>query len=238
MVIIFATIATIFALELRPRRSTVRISDARFTRDLRRYQLAWRLIQHRARIGTIERWTGLSTYRIRTLYEAYATGALQEGRSPPRGLAPHQISFFWRSAHLKCEAAVLAGFLIAFGVCPGQAPAGPHERLETITRGEQLCRTYEEFKAYWPTAQSTLEHAILLLTELVRAEEIALAQCATCHVLIVFDRLSVGLPRCAYCAYEAQAGLPYRVAILKEPDPSPLPRAEEVTEDDPQGSLF
>lgn len=216
----------------------MRISDARYARDLRRYQLAWRLIQHGARSRTTERWSGLSIYRIRTLYEAYAAGAGRGACSPPRGVAPHHLGFFWRSAHLKCEAAVLAGFLVAYGLCPAQSTAGTYEHLETLTRGEQLCRMYEEFKSYWPTAQSTLEHAILLLTELIRAQEIALAQCATCHVLIVLDRLSVGLPRCAYCAYEAQAGLPYRLAILKEPEPSSVAPQEPVTDDEPQGSLF
>ena len=45
----------------------MRISDARFSRDLRRYQLAWRLIRHEVRTRTIERWTGLSMHRIRNL---------------------------------------------------------------------------------------------------------------------------------------------------------------------------
>jgi hypothetical protein len=208
----------------------VRISDARYTRDLRRYQLAWRFIQHDARCRTIERWTGLSTYRIRTLYEAYAQGTPAHGRSPLRGVAPRQISFFWRSAHLRCEAAILAGFLRAFRVCCGESATGA-QPIETLSNGERLCRAFEEFKAYWPEAQSTLEHAILLLTELARGVEIALAACETCHALVVFDRLSVGPPRCAYCAYELQAGLPFRLAA---PKAAGLPTEEE----DLQGRLF
>jgi hypothetical protein len=213
----------------------VRISDARYTRDLRRYQLAWRLIRHEARTRTVERWTGLSMYRVRTLYGAYAAGAMEYPRSPLRGVAPHQVSFFYRSAHLKCEAAVLAGFLKSFGVCPEAAPDKPGERLENLGRGEQLCLAYEEFKAYWPSAQSTLEHAILLLTELTRGVEIALARCMTCDVLIVIDRLAIAPPRCAYCTYDLQAGLSYIAATIQQPEPAPTGR--EASEG-LQGSLF
>jgi len=187
----------------------MRISDARYSRDLRRYELAWRLIQHGARTRTVQRWTGLSTYRVRTLYDAYAGGA--ESGSPARGVAPHQVSFFWRSAQLRSEAAVLAGFLAAFGVFPEMPERGAVESLESVGRGERLCRAYEEFKACWPDTQSTVEHTILLLEELVRGVEMALARCMDCDVLIVVDRLAIAPPRCAFCLHELQAGRAYRV---------------------------
>jgi hypothetical protein len=216
----------------------VRISDARYSRDLRRYQLAWRLIRHEARNRTVERWTGLSMHRVRTLFRAYAAGTTEHPRSPLRGVAPHQVSFFWRSAHVKCEAAVLAGFLKAYGVCPAAPTGNSHEHLESLGRGEQLCLAYEEFKAYWPTAESTLEHAILLLTELTRGLEIALGRCLTCHILIVIDRLGVGPPRCAYCAYDLQAGLPYVPAALETSDRSRVAPDAQAAGENVQGSLF
>lgn len=216
------------------RRLVVRISDARYSRDLRRYQLAWRLIQHGARNRTVQRWSGLSMYRARTLYAAYAAGFAQHPRSPLRGAAPHQISFFWRSAHLKCEAAVLGGFLYCFGVLP----AGTHGKtagpLETLIRGEQLCRAYEAFCACCPEPQSTLEHAILLLAELHRGIEIAWGRCMDCDVLIVIDRLAITPPRCAYCAHEAQAGLPYAVLPRHQSDAESKIQASEGL----QQSLF
>lgn len=186
----------------------MRISDARYSRDMRRYELAWRFIQHGARTRTVESWTGLSMYRVHTLYDAYA-GAAEAG-SPPKGVAPHQVSFFWRSAQVRSEASVLAGFLAAFGVYPEASAYGAAGRLESLARGERLCRAYEEFKACWPEAQSTLEHAILLLKELVRGIEIALARCLDCDVLIVVDLLSIAPPRCAFCLHERQAGRSYR----------------------------
>ncbi len=213
----------------------MRISDARYSRDLRRYQLAWRLIRHGARTRTVERWTGLSMYRIHTLYEAYAVGGGNVARTLPRGKAPHQVSFFWRSAHLKCEAAVLGGFLEAFGVLPSEPDASAVEHLPRIARGERLCAAFEEFTAYWPSAECTLEHAILLLRELTRGVEIALERCVSCHILIVLDRLSVGPARCAFCVYEHQAGLPYTAREAVSVDRA---AAAEVEEGPTQGSLF
>jgi hypothetical protein len=186
----------------------MRTSDTRYIRHMRRYELAWRLIQHGARNRTVERWTGLSMYRVRALYEAYAAGA--ESPSALRGVAPRQVSYFWRSFQLRSEAAVLAGFLRAFEVFPDAPGDRAAEPLECVARGERLCRAYEEFKACWPEAQSTLEHAILLLTELVRGVEMALASCMDCDVLIVVDRLSIAPRRCSFCLHEHQAGRAYR----------------------------
>jgi hypothetical protein len=216
----------------------VRISDARYTHDLRRYQLAWRFIRHGVRTRTVARWTGLSMYRIRTFYDAYATGASESARSPLRGKAPYQISFFWRSAHVKSEAAVLAGFLKTFGVCPEHPAENAHEHLAGPARGERLLRAYEEFKAYLPSTQITLEHAMLLLTELTRGVEIELAPCSGCHALILVDRLAIGPRRCAYCAYEAQAGLPYAMLKTAPTDRLAVADSEDMTVEGSQGSLF
>jgi len=211
----------------------MRISDVRYSRDLRRYQLAWRFIQHGARTRTIERWTGLSMYRLRTLYDSYVAEVASRERL--RGVAPHQVSYFWRSAQLRSEAAVLSGFLAAYGVFPDVPEGTVVESLESVARGERLCRAYEEFKASWPEAQSTLEHAILLLTELVRGVEIGLSRCVDCEVLIVVDRLAITPPRCAFCLHELHNGRAYQER------PSSAPEGTANRAPDPvgiQGSLF
>lgn len=186
----------------------MRISDTRYSRDLRRYQLAWRFLRLGSRIKTAERWTGLSSYRVHTLYDTYAKEA--EVGPALKGFAPRQVGYFFRSGQLRSEAAVLAGFLAVYRVLPDERPRGASETLESVGRGERLCRAYEEFKACWPEAQSTLEHAILLLTELVRGVQMTLARCLDCDGLIVVDRLSVTAARCAFCLHERQRGRPYR----------------------------
>jgi hypothetical protein len=173
-------------------------------------------------------------YRVRTLYDAYAADLAHPRRPPLRGVAPHQVSFFWRSAQLKCEAAVLAGFLRCYEVLSEVTEDEPRPRFESIPRGEQLCRAYEAFRAFWPEAQATLEHAILLLTELRRAVEISTARCIGCDVLIVIDRLSIAPPRCAWCAHERHAGLPYLASEKAPESPRPLLAAHQAV----QGELF
>ena len=210
----------------------MRISDARYSRDLRRYQLAWRFIRHGARIRTTERWTGLSTYRVHTLYNAYAKdGAVGP---PAKGFAPHQVRYFFQSAQLRSEAAVLAGFFAAYDVFPNSGQ-GVVETLESVARGECLCRAYEEFKACWPEAQSTLEHAILLLKALARGVEMALSRCLDCDGLIVIDRLSVTPACCAFCLHERQAGRSYATRIWG-PAGEGAERPQDVNE--MQRSLF
>jgi hypothetical protein len=208
MVILLSTIAKYFTVPPGYEAAAMRISDARYSRDLRRYQLAWRFIRLGARIRTAQRWTGLSTYRVHTLYDAYA----KEGEvgPPAKGFAPRQVGYFFRSGQLRSEAAVLAGFLAVYGVFPDEPVRGAAETLESVGRGERLCRAYEEFKACWPEAQSTLEHAILLLTELVRGVQMALARCPDCDCLIVVDRLAATPARCAFCLHERQRGRPYQ----------------------------
>lgn len=231
MVILMSIIAKIFTKD-NTKRVVVRISDARYGRDLRRYHLAWRLIQGGARTRKVQRWSGLSVYRVKTLFEGYVSAS--ESRSPQRGVAPHQVSFFWRSAQLRSEAAVLAGFLEAYEVLPEGSRAGVAAALECVPRGERLCQAYEEFKACWPTAQSTIEHAMLLLQELVRGVEIALAICPDCDSLIVRDLLSITPPRCSFCQYEARAGRPYP-SVVEFETPDSVTDCESAWE---QGTLF
>jgi hypothetical protein len=209
------------------------ISDSRYTRDLRRYQLAWRLIGHGARNRTVEQWSGLSMYRVRALYRSYA------GACAPcalRGVAPHQVAFFFRSAEVQCEAAVLGGLLSANGVVPDLHADLVPEHLVGVGRGERLCQVYEEFTALRPDTAITVEHAILLLTELVRGIEVQLGSCPRCHVLVLRDCLALEARECAHCLYERYAG---RSRLSADSgDRNVVSDAEPSLSADPQGQLF
>src|SRR5579872_1591780 len=97
--------------------SHMRLTDARFGRDLLRYRLALGLLRFHARSRAIERWTGLSIYRIRTLRE-YVSDAPELAVTPLRGVSPHKPAVFFRSAQVRTEGALLAGFLHLFKVTP------------------------------------------------------------------------------------------------------------------------
>ena len=204
----------------------MRISDTRYTRDLRRYRLAWWMIRHEVRTRTVAVWSGLSMYRVKTLYESYAG----DGRMPQRGASPYKMSTFWSSLRSRTETSILAGLLSAYEVLPH--PGAHTEPLETVGRGERLCRAYEEFIALWPEAELKLEHAMLLLVELVHGVELALTECRGCDVLVVADRLASGPPRCAFCLYELQADRHYHRRQRR------WAKVNEGQECSGQGSLF
>jgi hypothetical protein len=221
------------------RAGTVRVSDARYGRDVRRYELAWKLIRLDARTRTIKQWTGLSGYRIRTFYRGYAAGDPDVSGSPLRGVPPTQVQFFWKSGQLRCEAAVLAGLLHVFHAIPAVPADIDPNSLPSVPRGERLIRAYDEFLSLVPNTEITIEHAILLLTELVRGEQMELGRCATCQVLILVDRLSVAAKECAHCAHEARSGLPYPLTLPNaQSKPAPTPEEPDDTKPGVQGRLF
>lgn len=184
----------------------MRISDERYRRDLRRLQLAWRMVQLGARTPTIERWAALSKYQIRRLRKDYAGDAAR--KAALKGITPFRVEFFSKSATLRCEAPMLAGFLRHFDVLPPEGEVRV-EDLPNLSRGERFCTACEQFRLSRPDSEISFEHAVMLLAELVRGAEIRLANCSGCGELVVHDCLSTRWPSCAYCLHEAHAGLPH-----------------------------
>ena len=184
----------------------MRVSGSRYSRDARRLDLAWRLIGFAARTRTVHRWTNLSAYKIRALYRGRIEADPTLSESPLHGAAPSQIGFLWQSALVKCEVAILAGLLRVFDVIPNPSDRIEPDFLPGIVRGERLCRAYAEFRALLPNSRVSIEHGILLLTELVRGKEVALGLCASCHSLLLVDNLALGSAQCAYCDHEKRAG--------------------------------
>jgi hypothetical protein len=217
----------------------MRITDVRFDRDLARYRLALGLLHFHARSRTIERWTGLSIYRIRTLRE-YVSDAPELAMTPLRGVSPRQPGFFFKSAQVRSEAALLAGFLHIFKVVPvGERIDNAAQVIPSLSRGLRLLRAYRQFVSLLPATSISIEYAVLLLIELARSVEITLSTCRSCGVMVLMDRLAVGEPRCAHCQHEIQAGLPYAIVTPEEerPTQSHVAPSEEKGEG-VQGSLF
>jgi hypothetical protein len=51
----------------------------------------------------------------------------------------------------------------------------------------------------------SFEHAVFLLTALVRGNELVLSACRECSAVLIIDRWSLRAPRCALCAAESLA---------------------------------
>ena len=113
----------------------MRVSDDRYTRDRRKFDLALRLIRHEARTYTIRQWTGLSDDRIRKLYRSYVSES-PRGRDEAcavlrhRGKSPRQAAFFFRNPELNFQAAQLASLYMMYGLMRGnERGVEPHYRL-------------------------------------------------------------------------------------------------------------
>lgn len=177
----------------------MRISDDRYTRDRLRLDLALRFMRHEARTHTIRKWTGLTDDRIRKLYRSYLTRVPgQVARH--RGKSPGQASFFVRNPRVQQEASVLASLFSLLGVVPSNVVVDSEHPVPGVARAERLCQAYEAYLTFVPNAHITFEHAVLLVNELARGEELKLGDCSLCDGLVVVDKLAVRDVRCGHCA--------------------------------------
>jgi hypothetical protein len=200
----------------------MRITDERYRRDLRRLQIAWRMILLGARTPTIMQWTRLSKYNVRKLRNEYGGDAIPRERL--RGKAPFRVEFFCKSPALRAETPALAGLLRHFGVLP---PVGEVDidELPDLIRGERLCTALEEFRALCPSSEIDFERVVILIKELIRGELIRVTSCTMHRELVVHDCLVAREPTCAYCWRAAHPGLAYlrssapKIAIPSEPEP-------------------
>lgn len=184
----------------------MRISDERYRRDLRRLQVAWRMISLGARTPTIMRWTRLSKYNVRKLRNEYGGDGVPRERL--RGKAPFRIEFFCKSATLRAETPALVGLLRHYRALPAVGEVSVDE-LPDLMRAERLCTALEEFRALCPTSEIDFERVVVLMKELVRGELIRVTSCSMHPELVVHDCLVAREPSCAHCWRETHAGLAY-----------------------------
>jgi hypothetical protein len=179
----------------------MRVTDDRYLRDRRAFDLAWRLINLGARTGTISRWTGIAERRVRALQQSYRSldpgiaGALKR----PRGQSPYRVERLLHSPQQQQDATCFARLCESKGVLPTSDLADVDRMLPGIERGELLCGAYESFKHDFPKSPLSIEQAVLLLTELARGEDIGLEVCDKCGNLKIIDRLNPGSQICAAC---------------------------------------
>jgi hypothetical protein len=228
----------------------MRIYDDRYERDRQRLHVALRFIRLEARTHTIRQWTGLSDDRIRKLYRSYLAQAHGPALKRHRGKSPQRIGLFLRSARLRQEAAVLASLCRLLGALPERAEnavatpglrAGSGSMLAagapSLRRAELLCHAYESYRALLREPLLTFEHAVFLVTSLLRADELACATCERCHALFVRDRWALQPASCEACGWEAQqaASAPLSARGVARSTPARADRLEPHDQAEPTG---
>ena len=177
----------------------MRLWGDRYSRDLRRYTLAWRMVSHEARSQTVATWTGLPKSRIRTLVDTHRDG-IPDGESPRhRGPSPNSVAVFLRTAQVRREAAALVGVCYAFNVLPETRLHHATRELPGVARGERLCEAYEMYRSMVTETCLTLDHAALLVISVAQAGELDVQRCTGCGSALVLNRYDLSRSTCSYC---------------------------------------
>jgi hypothetical protein len=175
----------------------MRVSEDRYIRDLRRINLAQRLIHHEARTRSICAWTGLSDERVRNLYRSYGAGATPVQRH--RGPSPSRLATFLRSPTLRSEASAIAGVAYVLGVIPPRPVPNARKTLPGVELGERLCHAFEIFRRVVPESHLSIDQFILLALSLALGDELEVGHCDHCHAALLLDPLSASPRRGPSC---------------------------------------
>lgn len=150
----------------------MRITDHRYTRDLRRCHLALKLVSFEARTHTICTWTGLSDERVRNLCHSYAKA--EHSLKRHRGPSPNRPGIFLRTMRMRNEGAALGGLFRMLEVLPVTPMRKARKELPTLAQGERLCSAYELYRYIIPNTLISIEHAVMLAIALAQASELLL----------------------------------------------------------------
>jgi hypothetical protein len=170
--------------------------EDRIGRELRRHQLALRMIAHRARRQTICNFAGLTREKIKTLRREWHVRSSERRRGP----SPTLLSAFFRSARTRSEASVIALFCKIHGAVPTERIVEAARYYPSLDRGERLCDVYEAYRTYFPESEVNFELIVLLAIGMAEPNSLDLRRCSTCPGIIVIDLLSLKNRDCSQCA--------------------------------------
>lgn len=176
------------------------ITDNRFDRELRRRELARRLVAHHARTQTISDLTALTHHQLSTLRQRWrATQATRH-----RGPSPTSFSVLLSSMRARSEASALTVLCRVLNAIPPSNRKSNRKTLSAIEVGERLCEVYEIYSAYLPRCNFEFDHLMLLAQGLAGAEVIAIGNCTICRATILIDLLATRSHICSHCLQNIQ----------------------------------
>jgi hypothetical protein len=164
-------------------------------RDLRRRQLAKRLVSHHARTQTIYLFTGYSRHRLATLRKRWQVSPEERHRGP----SPTSFSVFFRSPKARNVATAAAVICKLLGATRPASGVRKSQRVVDLDFGEQICEVHEALQACFPDVELEFEQVMLLAIGLSRHESIALTTCVKCGIAVLADQLSLRRRTCASC---------------------------------------
>jgi hypothetical protein len=173
----------------------MRVSEDRYTRDLRRIQLAHRLIQHEARTYWIRAFTRFTEGRIRNLLRSY--GLASDGLHRYRGSPPRLYARLVVPKN-HSEASALAGIAFIWRLVPEEPVPNAWRTLPSLDFGETVCDAFELFRHMIPGGTLNLDRFILLVMALAQ-RQLTVGHCSHCRALILLDPLGAKRRICVHC---------------------------------------
>jgi hypothetical protein len=173
----------------------MRVSEDRYTRDLRRIQLAHRLIRHDVRTYWIRAFTRFTEGRIRNLLRSY--GLATDGVHRYRGSPPRLYTRLMVPKN-HSESSALAGIALVSHLVPEEPVASAWRSLPSLEFGESLCDAFELFRLMIPGATLNLDRFILLVMALAE-RQLTVGHCSHCRALILLDPLGTKRRICVSC---------------------------------------
>ena len=212
------------------------LSDDRYLRDLRRYNLALTFFRFAARPNTVQAWTGFSRQRVRVVFRNYLKNRSSADPRCNRGPNPKKLALLLNNPTLRRELTVMAGVCRLLHLIPEECVPNARSRLPSVANGERLCHALELYYRMVPHARLTLEQLILLVFELAEGSNWSLERCSGCRVVMLIDRSSVSPRLCAECRQPTR--LP-RVSADHETDrPQSVASGDSLESAGVQQSLF
>jgi hypothetical protein len=176
-------------------------SEDQYARELRRVKLAQQMLRYHVRQSWVQKWTGCSDRRIRTIHRA-AHGSDDRMR---RGPLPSRASRILSTSLLRSEASAIAGLAQRFGMLPVGPLKSARKLMPGLLLGERLCWLYEVYREWIPDATLTMERFLLLVLELAEQKTLLLSRCDNCDGFWIIDRLESRHRQCCGCASAARS---------------------------------
>jgi hypothetical protein len=168
--------------------------DDPFSRDLKRIEVARRMVSHQVRTQTIVDYTNLTRNRLATLRRRWSVAEESRRRGPP----PRTIGVLLRTPQARSEAAAIVSLCIAFDALPNYV----HSKMETRSRLltiDRLCEAFEAFHACVPHSTVEFEELLLLASELEAGDLVELSNCHSCKGVILSLTEEVPKHLCIQC---------------------------------------
>lgn len=168
--------------------------DDPFSRDLKRIEVARRMVLHQVRTQSIVDYTSLTRNRLATLRRRWCVGEDSRRRGP----APHSIEVTLRRPRVRSEAAAIVSLCIAYDALPSfsDCESAARSRLVMVDR---LCEAFEAFRTWMPQSTIELEELLLLAKELAAGNLVELSICRGCKSAILVLKHGFNGRNCPRC---------------------------------------